>query len=127
MAEYDIYDQIVLYCKGHFVEHDIIIDVKTMLANYYGLEVKSISNNRVFEEVMTAYIRHAPHQSLERVFIEMFRNIKEHDAASMTRWLSGKIANIKVREGDKVLVDLPKADPSLLPVEKVAQNIIGTR
>lgn len=83
--------QIILYCKGHFEETDLMEDLKVIIGKYCACEPEHIEDNSVYYWVSQIYFGLHNRQQLLYHFMELFKWTDHHDYKSFIEFMCSHI------------------------------------
>jgi hypothetical protein len=125
MKLHDTEKQLILYTKGHFGKIDYEHDLKYFAADLYGLFPEYVEWYSVFNMVVKLYQKLVDEGFIDFKLInflsETFRRAYREDNTDKVDWMIvirqmlAEIQGMAVCEGENVLIELGRADLSLIP------------
>lgn len=114
----DIDKQIILYSKKWFKRTDIITDLKVMISNWSGSELKWTTEHDVYWMVSEAFAKSVSTDNRILIWFlkdDLYRYEETIEIKEMIKRMIGKMAILRTRNGDEIIIDLGEPNYNLLP------------
>lgn len=121
----EVEKQLILYTKNHFGRIDYKQDLKYFAAKLYGLSPEQVEwysiSNMITELYQKLYSNGFIYFNLQTFFSETFRRAFREQGKREVNWntinreILSEIQGMAIRDGEKLLLELGKADLKLLP------------
>ncbi|EPZ47696.1 hypothetical protein [Alicyclobacillus acidoterrestris] len=101
---------IILLCKGHHKFEDNLTAVKHFIAEWCDLEVSQVCSSTVYELVLDAMCEIVDKQKIKHFIRDIFRFQESVHCEDVIRHMMAVIATTKVKDEQKILINLDVDD-----------------
>lgn len=117
-----IEQQVVLYCKGHFLVTDIMEDLRVLVSNAYRLPLDETKDYSIYHYMVELGFKLIDEYRRQRMIFDLFKHNKTISYIDMIMMIKSEIASLQVYKNDEILIELGDADFSLLPKHERENN-----
>lgn len=114
--------QVVLYCKGHFLVTDMMQDLRVLVAEAYRLPLDSMVDYSVYHYMVELWFKLLNDYRKHLFILDLFKHNKTISYFDFIMMIKSEIANLQVYKNDEILIELGDADFSLLPKHERENN-----
>jgi hypothetical protein len=105
-----------LYAKNHYTKSERIRDLLTILSHEVGIPLKYAAVKDVYDILVGLFLRYATEYEKRHFFEKLFSEKDSVKIGDVIFQLLGALSVVKVRDGDKVLINLGEPDGDVLPL-----------
>jgi len=108
----------LFYAKNRYGKTETISDLKTILSHETGLNPGSVKLGDVYEILVGLFLKYTTGDQKKDFFMRIFAERDSVKIGDVILQLIGALSVLKIRDGERVLIELGEPDPSVLPLNK---------
>jgi len=107
---------LLLYAKNHYRKTETIFDLKQILSHETGINLENVKLREVYEILAGLFVKYATGDQRKDFFVRLFSEKDSVKIGDVILQFLAALSVQKVRDGDRVLIDIGEPDPSVLPL-----------
>jgi hypothetical protein len=108
----------LLYAKNQYTKSEPIRDLLTILSHETGISFEYAVVRDVYDILVGLFLRYASEYEKRHFFEKLFSEKDSVKIGDVIFKLLGALSVVKVRDGDRLLINLGEADSNVLPLNK---------